>query len=170
MASSVYSTASYSFSAYPTASYSSVAESVLPSVLPSEPEVIADANEAPVFESSSTVDDEPLSPRRASESSEVDSEETVVADPVVEDLTEPANIDSSLFQHTSELLEAAHEDAFVMEDPVTPQAEDSASETESVANAETDSVAVESDEEMDVCPLEENTFEAPSETCDAKEQ
>jgi hypothetical protein len=170
MASSVYSTASYSFSAYPTASYSSVAESVLPSVLPSEPEVIADANEAPVFESSSTVDDEPLSPRRASESSEVDSEETVVADPVVEDLTEPANIDSSLFQHTSELLEAAHEDAFVMEDPVTPQAEDSASETESVANAETDSVAVESDEEMDVCPLEENTFEPPSETCDAKEQ
>ena len=165
MASSAYPTTAYSSLAYPTASYSSVVESILPSILP---EVVVDPNEAPVFESSATVDDEPLSPRRASESSEVDSEETVVADLVAEDLTEPANIDLSLFQHTSELLEAAHEDAVVMEDPVTPQAEDSASETESVANAETDSVAIESDEEMDVCPVE-NVLEETEETCGAKE-
>ena len=165
MASSAYPTTAYSSLAYPTASYSSVVGSILPSILP---EVVVDPNEAPVFESSATVDDEPLSPRRASESSEVDSEETVVADLVAEDLTEPANIDLSLFQHTSELLEAAHEDAVVMEDPVTPQAEDSASETESVANAETDSVAIESDEEMDVCPVE-NVLEETEETCGAKE-
>ncbi|KAF2624854.1 hypothetical protein BU25DRAFT_397909 [Macroventuria anomochaeta] len=166
MSSSVYPTASYSSSAYASAS-SSVTASVFPTILPTELEVLADPNEAHVFESSSTVNDEPL--RRASESSEEDPEETVVADPVVEDLTEPANIDSSLFQHTSELLEAASEEAVVMEDPVTPQAEDSASETESVANAETDSVAVESDEEMEVCPVESALYTA-DETCSVNEQ
>jgi hypothetical protein len=167
MASSVYPTISYSSSVYATASSSIVAESALPTVLPSEPEVVADPNEVPVFESSSTVDDEPL--RRASESSEEDPEETVVMDPVVEDLTEPANIDSSLFQHTSELLEAASEEAVVMEDPVTPKAEDSFDEPSDVAAAETDSVAIESDEEMEVCAVD-NALSAPVETCDAKEE
>lgn len=167
MASSVYPTASYLSPIYATASSSSIAESVLPTILPTEPEVLADPNEAHVFESSSTVDDEPL--RRASESSEEDPEETVVADPVVEDLTEPANIDSSLFQHTSELLGAASEDAVVMEDPVTPQAEDSFSESDDVAAAETDSVAVESDEEMEVCAVED-TLRAEDDTCPTQEE
>ncbi|KAJ4335060.1 hypothetical protein N0V95_009017 [Ascochyta clinopodiicola] len=167
MASSVYPTASYSSSAYATASSSSIADSVLPTILPTEPEIVADPNEAHVFESSSTVNDEPL--RRASESSEEDPEETVVADPVVEDLTEPANIDSSLFQHTSELLEAASEESIVMEDPVTPQAEDSSFETDDVATAETDSVAIESDEEMEVCAVED-TLLASDDTCPADEE
>ena len=164
---SSYPTASYLSSAGTAASFSTIARSVIPTVLPTESEVAADPYEAPVFESSSTVNDEPL--RRASESSEEDPEETVVADPVVEDLTEPANIDSSLFQHTSELLEAASEEAVVMEDPVTPQAEDSASEADDVAAAETNSVAVESDDEMEVCAVE-NFLEAPVEICDAKEE
>ncbi|KZM20320.1 uncharacterized protein EKO05_0006966 [Ascochyta rabiei] len=167
MASSVYPTTSYLSSAYATVPSSSVAESVLPTILPAEPEVIADPNEVHVFESSSTVDDEPL--RRASESSEEDSEETVVAEPVVEDLTEPANIDSSLFQHTSELLEAASEEAIVIEDPVTPQAEDSSIETDDVAAAETDSVAIESDEEMEVCAVED-TVHAFDSTCPADKE
>ena len=166
MASS-YPTASYLSSACTTASFSTVTESVLPTILPTEPEVVADPYEAPVFESSYTVNDEPL--RRASESSEEDPEETVVADPVVEDLTEPANIDSSLFQHTSELLEAASEEAVVMEDPVTPQAEDSAPEADDVAAAETNSVAVESDDEMEVCAVE-NFLEASVDVCDTKEE
>jgi hypothetical protein len=165
MASSVYPTASYSSSMYASAS-SSVAVSVLPTILPSEPEVVADPNEVPVFESSSTVPDEPL--RRDSEVSEADPEETMVADHVVEDLTEPANLDSNLFQHTSELLGAAHEDAVVMEDPVTPQAEDSASETESVADAETNSVAIESDDEMDVCPV--NPIYVEEDTCSVSDE
>ncbi|KAF9695426.1 hypothetical protein EKO04_006478 [Ascochyta lentis] len=164
MASSVYPTASYSSSAYATASS---AGSVLPTILPSEPEVVADSNEVHVFESSSTVNDEPL--RRASESSEEDPEETVVADPVAEDLTEPANIDSSLFQHTSALLEAASEEAVVMEDPVTPQAEDSSFETDDVVAAETDSVAVESDEEMEVCAVED-TLRASDNICSADKE
>ena len=166
MASSVYPTASYSSSVYSTAS-SSVAASVLPTILPNEQEVVADPNEAPVFESSSTVDDEPL--RGDSETSEADPEETVVANPVVEDLTEPANIDSNLFQHTSELLGAASEDSIVMEDPVSPQAEDFASETESLADAETNSVAIESDDEMEICPIE-NTLQSSDDTCSASEE
>ncbi|KAJ4398895.1 hypothetical protein N0V91_009849 [Didymella pomorum] len=165
MASSVHPAASYSSSMYASAS-SSVAASVLPTILPSEPEVVADPNEAPVFESSSTVPDEPL--RRDSEVSEADPEETVVADHVVEDLTEPANIDLNLFQHTSELLGAAHEDAVVMEDPVTPRAEDSASETESVADADSNSVAIESDDEMDVCPV--NPIHVEEDTCSVDDE
>jgi hypothetical protein len=119
------------------------------------------------FESSSTIDDEPL--RRASESSEEDSEETIVADPVAEDLTEPANIDSSLFQHTSELLEAASEEAVVMEDPVSPGAEDLVSREEDNDVADSDSVAVESDEEMEVCAVD-NRLQAPVETCPVDDQ
>lgn len=165
IASSVYPTAAYSSSLYASAS-SSIPASVLPTMLPSEPEVVADSNEPPLFESSSTVPDEPL--RRDSETSEADAEETVVADHVVEDLTEPANIDANLFQHTSELLGAAHEDAVVMEDPVTPQAEDSASETESVADAETNSVAIESDDEMDVCPV--NPVYVEEDTCSVNDE
>ncbi|KAF2996510.1 hypothetical protein E8E13_005934 [Curvularia kusanoi] len=154
LASSVYPTASYSTAAHPTAS-SSIPSSALPTIIP-------DTNEPQFFESSSTVDDEPL--RRDSETSEADPEETVVAeDPVVEDLTEPANLDSNLFQHTSELLGAAHEDSMVMEDPVTPQAEDSASETESMADADSNSVAIESDDEMEVCSLH-STF-GDEDTC-----
>lgn len=167
MASSVYSTAVFSSSAYPTVATQEAA-SVLPTIVPSEPDVIADPNEAPVFESSSTVNDEPL--RRDSETSEADPEETVVAeDPVVEDLTEPANLDSNLFQHTSELLGAVHEVAMVMEDPVTPQAEDSASETESVADADSNSVAVESDDEMEVCSLH-STLQDSDDTCSVREE
>jgi hypothetical protein len=157
--SSAYSSFSYSSSAYPTFS-SSAAASALPTIVPDD--VVADAHEAHVFESSSTVDDEPL--RRDSETSEADPEETVMAeDLVVEDLTEPANLDSNLFQHTSELLEAeAHEEAMVMEDPVTPQAEDSASETESMYG-DSQSVAIESDDEMEVCSL--HTPFDDSDTC-----
>lgn len=167
MASSIYSTSLYSSSAYPPAA-SSVVASVLPTVIPSEADVVADPNEAPVFESSSTVDDEPL--RRDSETSEMDPEETVVAeDPVVEDLTEPANIDANLFQHTSELLGATHEEAMVMEDPVTPQAEDSSSDAESMADAETNSVAIESDDEMEVCSLHD-PLQDSDDTCSVDEK
>lgn len=167
MASSVYPTASYYSSSLPS---SSLAASALPTTLPTESDVIADPNEVPIFESSSTVPDEPL--RRDSETSEADAEETIVAEsPVAEDLTEPANIDLSLFQHTSELLGAVHEDtvhpdAMVMEDPVTPQAEDSSSETESLADAESNSVAIESDDEMEICPLED----LMSETCSVDDE
>ncbi|KAH6644706.1 hypothetical protein C7974DRAFT_384130 [Boeremia exigua] len=162
MASSIYPTPSYYSSSYATPS-SSVAPSALPTIIAPSTDIIADPHEAPVFESSSTVDDEPL--RRDSETSEADPEETVVAeDPVVEDLTEPANMDANLFQHTSELLGAVHEDDIVMEDPVTPQAEDSASETESIADSESGSVAIESDDEMEVCPIE-YVLDSDSDTC-----
>ncbi|KAJ8113873.1 hypothetical protein OPT61_g4109 [Boeremia exigua] len=158
-------------SVYPTASYSSTyasSSSAIPTILPSSSSATPDPNEAPIFESSSTVNDEPL--RRDSETSEADPEETVVADsPVAEDLTEPANFDANLFQHTSELLGTLHPDAVVMEDPVSPQAEDSASETESLADAESNSVAIESDDEMDVCPIE-RVFDSDSDSCSARDE
>lgn len=162
MASSVYPTASYSSSAYATAASSVIVESVVPTILPTVSEA-----EASVFESSYTIDDEPL--QGASESFEEDPEETVVADPVAEDLTEPANIDSSLFQHTSELLEAASEEAVVMDDPVTPEAEDSTDEASDVDASETDSVAVESDDEMEICAVE-SVLGDSADTCDMDER